>query len=266
MTRPTLAQVVDLERYPIDRPAGPRAGAMVDFCRAALAFEGACQLPGFLRPGAVAELVDEATRKRARSHRTDDVHNVYLTPVPDAAGPDDVASAMQRSSKSAIAWDLVDADSPLRVVYESAELTAFLRRALDTPELYRYEDPLGSASLMVFDAGDQLGWHFDRSPVAVTVMLRPAARGGAYEYHQDLRGGADEDDRVRAALRDELPGRLTLPNEPGTLSLFRGQHSMHRVTPVEGGTARVNAVLAYSSRPDDRLNDLTRELFYGRRG
>ena len=268
---PTLSRVVDLDRYPIDRLDGPRAAAMVAFCRASLAFEGACQLPGFLRPEAVAQLVDEAARKRERAHRTDDVHNVHLTTVPEGAGPDDTSALLQHSSKSAIAWDLIDPDSPLRVAYESEELTAFLRRALGTSELHRYDDPLGSASVMVFSEGDELGWHFDRSPFAVTVMLQPAARGGAYEYHHDLKDtGAtdatgDTDAAIRAALRDERSDRITLPNEPGTLSMFRGQTSMHRVTPVEGDRPRINAVLAYSPRPGDRLNTLTRELFYGRR-
>ncbi|MBW0092245.1 hypothetical protein I4I73_24920 [Pseudonocardia sp. KRD-184] len=44
----------------------------------------------------------------------------------------------------------------------------------------------------------------------------------------------------------------------------RGRHSLHRVTPVAGGRPRINAVLAYSARPGDRLNTLTQELFYGR--
>lgn len=269
-TRTTLSQVVDLDRYPIDRLDGPRGTAMVAFCRASLAFEGACQLPDFLRPEAVAQLVDEARRAKARAHRTDDVHNVHLTAVPATAGPEDTLALLQHSSKSAIAWDLVGEDSPLRVAYGSEELTAFLRQALGTTELHRYDDPLGSASLMVFEEGDELGWHFDRSPFAVTVMLQPAAAGGVYEYHHDLRDDPDDadadDSGVRAALRDALPGRITLPNEPGTLSMFRGRSSMHRVTPVTGDRWRINAVLAYSPRPGDRLNTHTRELFYGRRG
>jgi hypothetical protein len=47
------------------------------------------------------------------------------------------------------------------------------------------------------------------------------------------------------------------------LTLFRGRYSMHRVTPVRGGTRRANAVLAYASTPDHRLTPLNRRLFYG---
>lgn len=259
--RPALAQVLDLDRYPIDRPESPRGRALVEFCRAALAFEGACQLPGFLRPDAVRRLVDEALGKRGSAHRTDGTHNVYFEPVTD----DGVASLLQHSAKSAIAWDLVDDDSPLRVAYTSDALTGFLARVLGPEQLHRFADPLGAASLMVFDAGDELGWHFDRAPFAVTIMLQPGTAGGAYEYHHLLRTADDENpDGVRAALADERPGRITLPNEPGTLSLFQGRYSLHRVTPVAGDRPRINAVLAYSARPDDRMNTLTQELFYGR--
>lgn len=265
MTTP-LSQVVDLDRYPIDHLDSPQGTGLVTRCRAALAAEGACQLPGFLRPEAVARLVAEAEGRRGQAYRTDDVHNVYFEEVPAAADPGDPLALLQHSSKSAIAWDLVDADSPLRIAYGSDELTAFLGRVLGPGGLHRYADPLAAASLMVFDEGDELGWHFDRSPFAVTIMLQPAVQGGEYEYHHHLRDAEDpNEDGVRAALVDALPGRITLPNEPGTLSMFQGRYSMHRVTPVVGDRVRINAVLAYSARPGDRLNALTQELFYGRR-
>jgi hypothetical protein len=260
-----LADVIDLSRYPIDEPDNPRRAALVEYCRAALKFEGACQLPGFMRADAVERLVAEALGKRDQSYRTDDTHNVYFEKVgaPDANDP---AGVLEHSSKNAIAWDLIDQDSPLRIAYESDALTRFLGDALSMNEFHRYADPFGAASLMLFEDGDELGWHFDRSPFAVTVMLAPSRDGGEYQYHHHLRSADDENPAgVLAALNDEQPGRITLPNEPGTLSMFRGQYSLHRVTPVVGDQVRINAVLAYSAKPGDKLNALTQELFYGRR-
>jgi hypothetical protein len=57
---------------------------------------------------------------------------------------------------------------------------------------------------------------------------------------------------------------IALEPQPGTLTLFRGRRSLHRVSPVLGDTVRVNAVLAYGDRPGMRLNELTQRLFYGR--
>ena len=261
----TLADVVDLSRYPIDEPDDPRRAALIEYCRAALAFEGACQLPGFVRPDAVALLVAEALGKRDLSYRTDDTHNVYFEKVA-ASDPNDAGGMLEHSSKNAIAWDLIDENSPLRIAYESDVLTTFLGEALSMKDIHRYADPFGAASLMLFEPGDELGWHFDRSPFAVTVMLQPSRSGGEYQYHHHLRSESDENAAdVLAALRDEQPGRITLPNDPGTLSMFRGKYSLHRVTPVSGEQVRINAVLAYSAAPGDKLNALTQELFYGRR-
>ncbi|MGF1608219.1 MAG: hypothetical protein ACFCUQ_02405 [Kiloniellales bacterium] len=50
----------------------------------------------------------------------------------------------------------------------------------------------------------------------------------------------------------------------GALVLFRGRHSLHRVTPVEGARPRLVAVLSYDSEPGVMLTEYNRKLFYGR--
>jgi hypothetical protein len=93
-------------------------------------------------------------------------------------------------------------------------------------------------------------------------MLQPAEAGGDFEFFPNLRTAGK--DAVVARLTGSRSGVIRLDNDPGTLSLFRGHHSMHRVTPVEGDTIRINAVLAYAEEPGRRLNELTQKLFYGR--
>jgi len=51
---------------------------------------------------------------------------------------------------------------------------------------------------------------------------------------------------------------------PGTLVLFRGRNSMHRVTPVTGDTTRMLVVLAYNSQPGIALSESASNTFYGR--
>ena len=163
-------------------------------------------MPGFVRPDAVALLVAEALGKRDLSYRTDDTHNVYFEKVA-ASDPNDAGGVLEHSSKNAIAWDLIDENSPLRIAYESDVLTTFLGEALSMKDVHRYADPFGAASLMLFEPGDELGWHFDRSPFAVTVMLQPSRIGGEYQYHHHLRSESDENAAgVLAALRDDAAG------------------------------------------------------------
>ena len=51
--------------------------------------------------------------------------------------------------------------------------------------------------------------------------------------------------------------------ECGSLYLFRGRNSLHRVAPVSSGK-RINAILSFNSEKDGRLNAYTRRKFFGR--
>lgn len=264
LTKTAIGEVLDLDRYPLDRLDSERGQLLVEACRAALRFEGACQLPGLVKPEAVQRLVAEALAKNPNAHRTDDTHNVYFEKVNADAPATDPTSHLEHSSKNAVGWDKIDEDSPLRIAFEWDELTEFIGQVMEVEALHRYADPQGAASLMTFGEGDELGWHFDRSQFAVTLMLQPSLGGGEFQYFHMLRTTEDENaaevlDRVKGGDK----GRIKLSTDPGTLSMFRGHYSMHRVTPVEGDQPRINAVLAYSEKPGDMLNELTRELFYG---
>ncbi|WP_115790120.1 HalD/BesD family halogenase [Arthrobacter silvisoli] len=265
VTTPVIADILDLERYPLDRLDSPKGRLLLDSCRAALRFEGACQLPGLVKQDAVQRLVAEALDKQDQAFRTDNTHNVYFEGIDESLPSGDPATLLQHSSKKAVAWDLIEKDSPLRIAYEWEGLTNFIGQAMEMDSLHKYADPLGACSLMIFEEGDELGWHFDRSPFAVTLMLQPSTAGGEYQYFHRLRTPGDENKAgVAARLRGSEAGRIKLSSEPGTLSMFRGQYSMHRVTPVQGQQTRINAVLAYSEKPDDKMNSLTQQLFYGR--
>ena len=52
--------------------------------------------------------------------------------------------------------------------------------------------------------------------------------------------------------------------KPGTLVLFRGRNSIHRVTPTIGNLKRILVVLAYNSEPGIALSESARQTFYGR--
>jgi hypothetical protein len=96
-------------------------------------------------------------------------------------------------------------------------------------------------------------------------MSRSSGAGGHFDYHPRLRGEHDENyPGVRQILHGDTGGVLRLPASPGTLAVFRGQHALHRVTPVIGPRPRINSVLTYGEHPDMKLTELTQKLFYGR--
>lgn len=259
-----IGDIVDLGRYPIaDLAAGP-AQRLAGDCRRELAARGACQLPGFMRQEAVQAVLGEADALGHLAHRTEAAHNVYFTAAEPGLAAEDPRLLRVRSAKGAIGWNRIGPRSPLRLLYEWDGLTEFIRAALGLPVLYRDADPVGACSIMLYDEGDELGWHFDNSEFAVTLMLRASEGGGSFEFVPRIRDTGDEHfDAVGRLLAGAGDGIMTMDGQPGTLALFAGRHSIHRVTPIRGKIPRVNAVLAYAQEPGHRLTPLNRELFYG---
>jgi len=66
------------------------------------------------------------------------------------------------------------------------------------------------------------------------------------------------------ALLDRAVQPRVLTIEPGTLVLFRGRNSIHRVSPNESDKTRMLVVLAYITEPGVELSESARMAFYGR--
>jgi hypothetical protein len=261
----TLADVIDLDRYPIDRLDSPAGQDLVARCRRELAAAGASVLDGFIRPAAVAAVVDWAMTAMPKAYRTDTVHNVYFTDDEPGLPAGDPRRIRVRSAKGALAYDQIPPGSPLRVAYESAGLTAFVGAALGRDVLYRHADKLGALNVMYYSRGDEHGWHFDGADFVVTLMLQAPLAGGQFEYVPMLRSADDENqDGVRRLLQGDRSGLRAMSGAAGTLALFRGHLSPHHVTTVTGARPRINAVLSYATAPGAQLSDHTKQLFYGR--
>ena len=265
MTVPPYDDVVDLERYPVNDRSGPAYRALIQACRDQLRERGVAQLDGFLKPAAVGEMLGLAGRLTAAAWASDQTHTAYFEPPDDSSGPDHPRRMLQHSAKRAIAYDQIPAGAPIRRLYESDDLTAFIAAVLSKAVLYRSADPLDALEIAIFAGGDELGWHFDNSEFSVTVMYAESEAGGHFDYYPGLRDSGDENYAgVRRVLLGDPDGVIRLPARPGTLAVFRGQHALHRVTPVSGPRPRINSVLTYGERPGMKLNRLTQELFYGR--
>jgi hypothetical protein len=96
------------------------------------------------------------------------------------------------------------------------------------------------------------------------LLLQTPSAGGAFEYLRDLRSEEDPNyDGVAALLNGELDTTLC-PQDAGTLNVFRGVNTAHRVTPVEGEIPRINAVLTYFDAPGRKFSAEEHLGFYGR--
>ena len=128
-------------------------------------------------------------------------------------------------------------------------------------------DPLARINVMAYRAGEALNWHFDRSEFTTTILLQAPLVGGAFQYRSGLRSDSDPNhEGVGRLLAGEGDGVRTLGLAAGTLNVFRGKNTAHRVTAVEGRVPRIVAVLSYYETPGVSFTEAERLGFYGRPG
>lgn len=263
--RNDIADLVDLDRYPIHDPKG-RGRDLVMLCREQLGRIGASNLDGFLLPSAIEAMVAESKTLEPLAHRTrGNKGTAYLEPPDETLPEDHPRRRMQTTSVGAIAYDLVPAKSPLRRLYESPVLLAFLAQALDKGPLYRYADPLGALNIAVMGDGDHLMWHFDQTDFVVSLLLQDCDSGGDFEFVPNIRRLGEENyGKVKRLLDGDPSGVVRLDAKPGTLALFQGRYSIHRVSPIQGPTPRYIALLGYDTKPGTMSSDRLKQRRYGR--
>ncbi|MGX9355512.1 HalD/BesD family halogenase [Roseobacteraceae bacterium S113] len=255
-----LKPIVDLDTYPLT------SEAFVAQCAQTLDDRGVLVLPGFIRPSALEIMRDEAVANQKRAYFCAQNHSVYLTP-PDPALPDDHAANRQVvSSKGCICDDDVPVTSPLRALYDAPEFRAFVAGTTGQNELHPYADPLSSINVHYAHRGQELGWHFDNSSFAITLLIQKPDAGSRFEYIKDFRDAAagEMNHAGVAALLDGAVTPEVLSMDPGALVLFRGRNSIHRVSPNESDRTRILAVLAYNDAPGIALSESARMTFFGR--
>ena len=141
----------------------------------------------------------------------------------------------------------------------------FVGDALGKERLYRYADPFGALNVAAMKEGDELFWHFDQTDFVVSLALRDALSGGDFEYCPRIRGpDAENYEAVQGVLEGERTPVRRLAMTSGTLLLFAGRYSMHRVTPIGGTLERLVALLAYDTKPDTVSSPLLQRVRYGR--
>jgi len=261
------ASLVDLARYPILVPDGEAMREVLAWTRCELRETGACEVPGFLTPSGLATVRADAVRLAPTAHRSEGYGTAYLE-VPDfALAEDHPRRWIGRAAVGVVAYDRFPTDSPLRRLYEWDPFMRFIEAVLERGVLYRYADPLGALNLAVMGDGDELQWHFDMTDFVVSLALQDADDGGDFEVAPRIRDAADERyDAVGRVLRGARDAVVRLPMTPGTLLIFEGRHSVHRVSRIAGATDRLVGLLAYDTKPGTCSTELLRLARYGRVG
>ena len=211
-----LNDIVNLTEYPIGD---------ADFqqdCAATLDAEGVLTLPNFFTSAALEALKAEAQAAEDQAYFCTQTHSVYLTD-PDPELPSTHALNRQvTSSKGCVCDDVVAPNSPLRQIYDADLFKDFITATTGEAAIYPYADPLSSINIHYANRGQELGWHFDNSSFAITILIQKPDAGSAFEYFKDLRD-ADAGEMNYDGVSDLLDGTTqpeTLAIDEGTLVLF----------------------------------------------
>jgi hypothetical protein len=239
--------------------------SVVESGRKQMQASGACELPGFVRPVALPAFIEDARRLAPLAHRSGGLGTVYLGFPDETFPPDHPRQWLGNYGVGAVAYDLFPTDSPIRQLFEWEELRTFVAAILGLETIYPYADPLGALNLAVMGEGDELQWHFDQTDFVVSLALQDGEEGGDFEVAPFIRSDGEEhyDDvaRVLAGDRDPL---TVLPMTPGTLLVFAGRHSLHRVSPIHGATPRLVGLFGYDTEPGTMSSELLKAVRYGR--
>ena len=257
-----FGNVVNVKQYPL------LDSNFRNHCKQKLDEDSVLVLDNFLTSLAIDSIKAEGKDNQHLAYFAEKNHNIYLLPPDPEFSPDHPRNREVVSSKGCITTDQIPDRSVLRVLYEAPQFREFLCAVLDIEELHEYVDPLSSINLHYASNGQELGWHFDNSSFAITLLIQPPEDGGSFEYVRDVRN-ADHGDMNYPLSQRILDGEIPpvkLSLCAGSLVLFRGRNSIHRVTPARGSQPRMLVVLAYNTEPGIALSESARMTFYGRLG
>ncbi|MEP0940963.1 MAG: 2OG-Fe(II) oxygenase [Rhizobiaceae bacterium] len=259
-----MKTLVNIDQYPLHKPHTPAWNSLVETCNNQLEKDGLFNLPGFLNEEAVsmavAELKPPLTTEAFTHARK---HNIYFKKHIEGLEPTHPALTEFETSNRTICADQMGEAMIIRL-YEWEPFEIFLAEVMGKSKLFTMDDPLARVNVMGYAHGQALNWHFDRSEFTTTLLLQAPSAGGDFEYDKDLRSETDPNYAgVAALLRGQRqPVRMAL--EPGTLNVFKGKNTAHRVTPVEGDEDRIIAVFSYYEQPGVMFSPEERLGFYGR--
>jgi hypothetical protein len=262
---------IDFDRYPIADLDAPEARELIEATRAELALDGLSRLQGFITPAGVEAMIEEATAALPHAFPRNTLVPVYdelFEEWAEAAPGDDVSAehpsrARQRSIQRLVAYDQIP-PGVLRDTYESDVIPRFLSEILQRP-VYQTADALLSLLVSVISDGEVQGWHFDPNDYVVSLLLQAPEAGGEFEFAPRIQSEQEKNfERVGKVLDGASDEVISVALEPGTLALFHGHDSLHRVAPVRGPRDRMIALLSYDGERGTVFSDAVCQSAVGR--
>jgi hypothetical protein len=260
-----MHKILDLGRFPLDKPGSPAWMDLVARCKADLAKEGMFNLKGLMRPEAISKVMDEVAPIMERLsflHKRN--HNIYFRKEVPGLAPDHPALKTVDTINHTVCGDQLE-QTVIDWIYSWPQMAVFLAACMDKTSLFSMADPLARMNVMRYGDGEALNWHFDRSEFTTTLLLQEPTGGGEFLYRTDLRTDDDPNyEGVAAVLEGHDNSVKSHYLKAGTLNVFKGKNTLHKVTTCTGPDSRFIAVFSYYEHPGVRFTKEEQVGFYGR--
>ncbi|MCX6101751.1 MAG: hypothetical protein NT000_00615 [Proteobacteria bacterium] len=258
-------EFINLETYPMLTLGSAQTQSVISQAQQQLKLSGAAEMPLFLNPLGIARLIQESLPLAEAAFWNALTGNAYLEEPDKNLPADHVRKIFEPTSLGAVGYDQFPVDNLLRKIYEWEPFMNFIQQILNLPKLYRYADPMGALNLSVMKENDYLRWHFDQTDFVTSLSVRNSEKGGEFEYAPRIRGPEKENyEKVQKVIKGESNEVVNIPNRPGTLLIFQGRYSLHRVTQIKGKTSRLMGLLGYAAEPNIMSTEYLRKIRYGR--
>jgi hypothetical protein len=264
-----IFDLINTDRYPLDQLASDTSRVWISEVRRQLETDGSCVFSDFIKPDYLAEMAKQANSITQLAYPGPTEVSPYFFNYRLGEGeqlPD--SHPLRRKGKrklSQVATDLIPKDFLLCQLYRSTAMIDFLAAIIEQP-VYRNADPYQSLNLSVMNQGGCQQWHFDSGTMVTTLLLQEPEDGGVFEYVPAIRSDENENfEAVQQVLDGNRERVRQIRLKAGTLSLFRGHYSLHRVTEVAGDRQRLQAILGYTTKPAMLGSKESSILHYGPR-
>ena len=260
-----MEKIIDLKRYPIDRLNSADGIELINHCKQKLQEDGMFNLENFLTSQAVDKAISEVKPiLDSASFLHEREHNIYFKKSIPELSDNHPALNQCLTSNHTICADQIK-KSVLIKLYEYSAFADFLAGVMEKQKLFIMDDALARLNVMAYKNNQALNWHFDRSEFTTTLLLQSPVKGGHFEYRTNLRTDDNPNyDGVAKLLNNQDEQVKLLKLSAGTLNVFRGKNTAHRVTPVIGNKERIITVFSYFQKPGVVFSDEERIGFYGR--
>lgn len=260
-----MKHLLNLALYPLHQPDSEAYSALIEQCRSDLVEHGMFNLDEFVRPDCLEDAIADIKPKMAtESFQHERMHNIFFKKKVEGLSNDHPALKQVKTTNRTLCADQL-IGNPVQKIYDWQPLADFIALVMGKSQLYTMKDALARVNVMAYKEGETLNWHFDRSEFTTTLLLQAPEAGGEFEYRTDLRSESDPNYAgVEKLLMGQDPFKSSINVKPGTLNVFRGKNTPHRVTKIQGSIERIIAVYSYFDSFDVVFSAEEQFGFYGR--